>query len=569
MFAMLPKQTESVIDWDWSQYAPYAEDLLQRELNTDTLEAWLTDWSALTDLLDEVYARLEVARTVDTTDETADRRFNAFLDQNYPHIAPLEDQLNRKLIDSGLEPAGFEVPLRYMREQIRLFRPENVALKAESNRVGTEYDKIIGAQTVEWEGQEVTLTQLSPIYQDQDRDRREEAFRVTLERQMQDVPALDAIWVKFMDLRKAIAANAGCADYREYTWREKLRLDYTPEDAETFHQAIEQTVVPAVKRRNELLKAQLGVDRLRPWDLMVDPLGRGALRPYDTVEELIAKAEAIFTQIDPQLGNYLSTMNTENLLDLDNRKGKSPGGYCTAFSVVQRPFIFMNAVGVHDDVQTLLHEAGHAFHVFESARLPYYQQRGFSTLPMEFAEVASMSMELLASPYLAEERGGYYSEEDAKRARIEHLTSILRLWAYIAQVDAFQHWIYTHHEEATDPANCDAKWLELWERFMPGVDYSGVEDAVKYRWRRQLHIFQLPFYYIEYGLAQLGAVQVWANSLKDNEKALNDYRRALSLGATRSLPELFEVAGARLAFDADTFGTAVQLIEDTLATLEG
>jgi oligoendopeptidase F len=568
MFATLPKQIDGVMDWDWPQYAPFAEDLIQRELSADTLGAWLTDWSALADLLDEVFSRIHVARSVDTTDKDAEARFNTFLEKIYPHISPLEDQLNRRLIDSGLEPEGFETPLAYIREQVALFRPENVALQAESNRLGTEYDKIIGAQTVEWEGEEVTLTQLTPVYQDQDRDRREKAFRTTLERQLQDVPALDELWKKFMDIRKQIAANAGCSDYREYVWREKLRLDYTPEDAETFHRAIEEAVVPAVKRLNESLKAQLGVESLRPWDLMVDPLGRDPLRPYDGVDELISTAEAIFNKVDPQLGGYFKTMSDEKLLDLDNRKGKSPGGYCTGFPVAQRPFIFMNAVGLHDDVQTLLHEAGHAFHVFESAGLPYHQQRGFSTLPMEFAEVASMSMELIASPYLSKDQGGYYSEEDAKRARIEHLSRMVRLWAYIAQVDAFQHWIYTHHEEATDAANCDAKWMELWERFTPGVDYSGFEDAIKFRWRRQLHIFQLPFYYIEYGLAQLGAVQVWANSLKDPQKALSDYRRALSVGATRRLPELFELAGARLAFDSATFSEAVQLIEKTIAELE-
>lgn len=568
MFTTLPKQAESVIDWDWSHYEPFAEELIQRELSAETLEQWLLDWSALGDLLDEVFSRLSVALTVDTTDKEAQQRHTNFLDQVYPHIAPTEDKLNRKLVDSGLEPEGFEVPLTYIREQIALFRPENVALHAESNKLGTEYDKIIGAQTVEWEGKEITLTQLSPVYQETDRARREEAFRLTLSRQLQDVPALDEIWAKFMDIRKQIAANADCADYREYVWREKMRLDYTPEDAETFHRAIEETVVPVVKKLNENLKQQLGVETLRPWDLMVDPLGRDPLRPYQSVEELINKAEGIFNQVDPQLGGYFKTMSDEKLLDLDNRMGKAPGGYCTGFPVAKRPFIFMNAVGVHDDVQTLLHEAGHAFHVFESSHLKYHQQRGFATLPMEFAEVGSMAMELIASPYLSEEHGGYYTDADANRARTEHLTSILRLWAYIAQVDAFQHWIYTHHEEATNPANCDAKWLELWERFMPGVDYSGVEDAIKYRWRRQLHIFQLPFYYIEYGLAQLGAVQVWANSLKDADQALRDYRHALSLGATRRLPQLFEAAGARLAFDSATFGEAVNLIENTLATLD-
>jgi oligoendopeptidase F len=272
----------------------------------------------------------------------------------------------------------------------------------------------------------------------------------------------------------------------------------------------------------------------------------------------------VFVRVDPALGAYYATLQSEHLLDLDNRKGKAPGGYCTYFPAARRPFIFMNAVGLHDDVQTLLHEGGHAFHAFEVGALPYYPQ---TNPPMEFNEVASMAMELLAAPYLAAQPDGFYSPAEAARARIEHLEGALLFWPYMAVVDAFQHWIYAHPQAAFDPAAREAEWERLWNRFMRGWDWSGLEAAKRAYWQRQLHIFQLPFYYVEYGLAQLGAMQVWRNALGDQAGAVAAYRRALALGNTVTLPELYAAAGAKFAFDAATLQEAVDLIEATLDKL--
>jgi len=423
---------------------------------------------------------------------------------------------------------------------------------------------MIGAQSVTWDGQEITLAALSPVYQEQDRARREKAWRLSMTRMLQDREALNELWVQFMDLRGQIAANAGLPDYRAYAWKAMKRFDYTPEDSETFQKAIEEVVVPAAKRLYERRQSRLGVDSLRPWDLAVEPSGASALHPYETISELENTLTTIFDQVDPQLGGYYRTMKSENLLDLDNRKGKAPGGYCTTFPQAERPFIFMNAVGLHNDVQTLLHEGGHAFHAFESFSLPYIHQQD---VPMEFAEVASMSMELIASPYLAKSAGGFYSEADAARARVEHLESMIRFWPYMAVVDAFQHWVYTNHQAASNPANCDAKWAELWDRFMQGIDYGGLQAEKETGWHRKLHIFQIPFYYVEYGLAQLGAVQVWGNSLQDQAQAVRDYRKALALGGTATLPQLFSIAGAKFGFDSATVKRAVDLVERTIDEL--
>jgi oligoendopeptidase F len=304
---------------------------------------------------------------------------------------------------------------------------------------------------------------------------------------------------------------------------------------------------------------------LRPWDTHARAPHEAPLRPFGDGAELAERGEAVLTRVDGELGGHFATLRREGFLDLDNRKGKAPGGYCAYFPVARRPFIFMNAVGLPGDVRTLLHEAGHAFHDFEMARLPYHQQRD---APIEFAEVASMAMELLAAPYLRRSDGGYYDQAEYARARIEHLEGILTFWPYMAVVDGFQHWAYTNPEAAADPAACDAAWDRLWGRFMHGVDWSGLDAERMTGWHRKQHIYRYPFYYVEYGLAQLGAVQVWRNALSDQAGAVAAYRRALALGGTATLPDLFQAAGARFAFDAGALREAVELIEGTIGALE-
>jgi oligoendopeptidase F len=561
MFDNLPRTALDAMDWMWADYDPYYDELAERPINADTVGAWLADWTRIGDLFGEVYTRLHVARTRDTTDADISARFERLLDDLLPQVEAAEQVLKQKLLDSSLEPAGFEIPLRNMRTEAALFREANLPLLSEEQKLRAEYDKIIGAQTVTWQGEEITLTRLKPVYESDDRALREEAWRLASARQLADRDALNALWVKNMDLRGRIAANASEPDYRAYMWKAKLRFDYTPEDCETFQNAIEEVVVPAAKRIHEKRRAQLGLSSVRPWDLDVDALGRPALHPYDTIDDLIAKAATVFHHVDPRLGRYFDIMRQRDLLDLDNRKGKAPGGYNASYDTEKVPFIFMNAVGVSDEVRTITHEGGHAFHVFETNDLPYKEQKN---VPLEFAEVASMSMELLASPYL----NAFYNEADVARHRVEHIEKILLFWPYMAVVDAFQHWAYTHPQDGRDPAQCDAQWGELWGRFMPGEDWSGLDDAMQTGWHRKQHIFRRPFYYVEYGLAQLGAVMVWKNALADQAVAVKNYRKALSLGYTRPLQELFKAAGARFAFDASALREAVDLLEGKLAELE-
>jgi oligoendopeptidase F len=565
MFKTLPKDSNEFMPWNWSQIKPYAQDLENRPLSAANLDEWVMDWSDLNRVISEMFVRLYVATTLHTSDLDVKERFNTFLDDIFTRSLAADQALKQKLLTSGYQPRGFEIPLRNMRVETEIYRESNLPLLNEEKKLINEYDEVIGAQTVQWEGKEVTTTQLQPVYLSPDRSKREKAWRVSMERWQADRKTLNKLWVSLLDLRCRIAANADFADYRGYRWKELLRFDYTPEDCEAFHMAIEQVVVPAARVIYEKRQNRLSLSFLRPWDLNVDPLGREALKPYQTTKELEDNVSSIFMRVDPELGEYFESMRSRGLLDLENRKGKAPGAYCNSYDMSRLPFIFENAVGMHEDVKTLLHESGHAFHVFEEAKLPYYHQ-----LPvgMEFAEVASMAMELLASPYLLAKVGGFYSEKEAARAQIEHLEEAVTFWPYMAVVDAFQHWAYTHPEAATSPDNCDHEWAELYQRYMVGVDWSGLDEEMVTGWQRKLHIFENPFYYVEYGMAYLGAFQVWRNALHDQQAAVKAYRRALALGGTVTLPKLYETAGARFAMDARTLQEAVSLAEEMITKLE-
>lgn len=560
----LPNSPDAFAEATWADILPYYEDLAARPLDQTNVEAWLRDWATLEELVAEAGSVAYVAYTTDTASEAKEAAQVRFSSEIEPQMHEQHVGLSKRLLDLGYERDELQTLLRSFRNQLAIFREENVPLVGEEEKLNTQYNKITGGMTVQWEGEEIPLPRLQPYLLSPDRAVRERAFRLGSQPYIDQHDALADIFDEQYKLRQQMAHNAGFANYRDYMHRAKDRFDYTPEDCVRFHEAVEQTVVPAVARRLERRRQTMGLDTLRPWDTAVDPAGRPALKPFDDVDTFVRQAETIYQRVDPVLGGYLTTMAREHLLDLDSRKGKAPGGYCIDYAYRGKPFIFMNAVGVAGDVETLLHEAGHAFHVFEAHHIPLYWQRFPGS---EMAEVASMSMELLTAPYLAKDDGGYYSADDARRARIEHLEGVLMALPHIASVDAFQHWIYTSGE-GHDRTARDAAWLRLRERFEQGVDWSGLEAERVARWYRQLHIFLYPLYYIEYGIAQVGALQVWRNSLADHAGALAAYRRALALGGTVPLPALFAAAGARLAFDAGTMGSLVALIEAQLSALE-
>jgi oligoendopeptidase F len=565
MSSFLSATPQEFSHWSWSQIEPYFLELNKRKINAANLAGWLADWSQLSGLVYETYQRLYVSITVDTTDQIAQNRYNAFLDEVFARSEAAEQKLKEKLLASDLEIEGFKLPMRNLKAEAAIFAEENLPWLAKELKLKAEYDRIIGAQSINWEGRETTLLELHVVFREPDRQQREFAWRLAAQRQMADRQAINELWVELMDVRGRLAKNAGLTDYRSYRWIQLLRFDYAPEQCAMFHRAIKEVAVPATRYLHEKRRLNLGLSSLRPWDLYIDLDGRKPLHPFDRVSELEEGVARIFRLLDPDIGKYFEIMRQEGLLDLENRKGKAPGGYCTDYPVSGRPFIFMNAVGIQEDVQTLIHEGGHAFHVFESNDLPYFQQK---RVGLEFMEVASTAMELLAAPYLTKDQGGFYSQAEAARARIEFLDTAICFWPYMAVVDAFQHWVYANHQAASDPANCDAKWAELWGEFMADEDWCGLEEELITGWQRKPHIIQDPFYYIEYGLAQLGAFQIWRNSLKNQKGAVADYREALSMGGTVTLPQLYALAGAQFAFDAPTLQEAVDLGIKTVKALE-
>lgn len=557
---------EQLSDMTWEEIEPLYTDLAERELpNDDATKAWLQDWNDLDTSLMEAASVANVAVSSDSQNSEKEERHLRFSSEIIPQRGKIANELTGKLLDSGYAPEELETVLRRARTDREIFREENVPLQQELSKLNNAYNKAAGAMTVEWEGKDVPLSRLNPFMEHPDRDVRERAWRLHLQPYIDQRDELAVIFDKQLELRQQVAKNAGFENYRDYIFAEKYRYDYTPEDSYSFHDAVEQTFVPALRELHKERKAKMGVDSLRPWDLTHDPEGREPLRPYEDIDQMTAIAQKVFAKVDPDFGEQFGIMRDESLLDLESRTGKRPGGFCTSFPHRKRPFIFMNASGTGGDIRTLLHEAGHAFHGFATMEhLPYLSQRRYGS---EMAEVASMSMELLASPYLRKEDGGFYDDADYSRARIEHLEGIIRLFTWVAPVDAFQQWLYTDPAAADRDAR-DKKWVEIWSRFDPDTDWTDLNDWRVARWYKQLHIFLYPFYYIEYAIAQLGALQVWRNALQDQAKAVEDYRAALALGGSRPLPELFGRAGARLIFDADGMAELVQLMQREIATLK-
>lgn len=448
---------------------------------------------------------------------------------------------------------------RHAKVQVELFRLENVPLETEETRLGQHYQKLVGSLTVNFRGSEQTLVQMGRYLEEPDRGLRQQAWESVAQRRLQEREKFEENFDPLVALRERIARHAGFPNYLQYAFRMLRRFDYTPADCRAFHDAIEQEIMPLVRELQEQRRRDLQLPMLRPWDLSVDPLCRPPLRPFQNTAQLVDGTQHVFDRIDPSLGTGFRRMTEMNLLDLDNRKGKAPGGYQENLNEARWPFIFMNAVGIQSDVETLLHEGGHAFHALATQHEDLFAYR--SLVPIEFCEVASMSMELLGNQHL----DVFYTPAEAARARRAHLEDVAILFPWIAIVDAFQHWIYSHPGHSRTERT--SAWLRLMDRFGGDVDWSGYEDVRANLWHRQLHIFLVPFYYVEYGIAQLGALHVWANSKQNVSAALKAYQDALALGGSRPLPELFAAAGCPFDFSANAIRPLVKLVRAELSKL--
>jgi oligoendopeptidase F len=562
----VPRQflPETIDLTDTAQLAPVFDKLkvnLGKAASTADLEAWLSDHSEVCAALAESSSLHYIAMTCQTDDEEKEKAYMHIVEVVDPWLKPRQFALMQTLAQSPFFaklPPFYEVFRRSVETQVKIYREENIARETQVAKLTQQYQKISGAMTVHFDGKEQTLARMGRIQEEPDRPRREAAWKTVAERRLQDVDKLEQLFDQLLALRNEIARAAGFADFRAYTFANYERFDYTPEDCLRFHDAVEHHIVPLARALQKERQEKLGVDPLRPWDLAVDPDHNPPLHPFAESSELLEKCHQIFSKLDPRLGDYYNVLRKQELVDLDNRKGKAPGGYQSTLSEARVPFIFMNAVGVHRDVETMLHEAGHAFHALASRDLPLHAYRN---APIEFCEVASMGMELLAAPHLR----AFYSETDAKRAQRDHLEGIIKFFPWMATVDAFQHWIYTHPGHTR--AERTAFWLSLMDRFGGAEDWSGFEKSRAAMWHRQLHIFEIPFYYVEYGIAQLGALQLWQASRRDLPAALDHYLDGLRLGGSRPLPELFQTSGLAFDFTDQTIAPLMRNVKDALAEL--
>ena len=545
---------------------PVFNELLSRDVKSvGDLESFFSDISDMAEHISEAGARLYIGMTCDTENELKQTNFLNFVENIRPRMSEVSNKLDQKILNLDFLDRlsdRYTLILRSMRNSIEIFREENIPLSVECTKLSTEYQKIIGAMTVNFEGMEYTLPQMRRFLESNDRETRRLAWTSVRERRMKDSSRISEILDELIDKRNKIAQNAGFKNYVEYAFRSMERFDYTPEDCREFHKSVEIHCMPLIHQINQDRLKGFGFDKLMPWDVneksgdSPDVQGRPALAPFQDVSELVSLTSEVFHRMSDELGKMFDRLVDGEVLDLDSRKGKAPGGYQYNLEKTGLPFIFMNASGQQGDVETMIHEAGHAFHSMYCSHLGLIQERNY---PIEFAEVASMSMELLTQPHW----DVFYSDgEDVRRARKMHLESVIGLLAWICRVDAFQHWMYENPKHSHNERS--KYWLELRSRFGPRTEWTGFEEDEALFWQTQGHLFGAPFYYIEYGIAQLGALQIWAKQLDDPQTALSDYKNAMILGNTRNLPDLFEAADIKLSFDEEHIGSLVNHVNSAL-----
>lgn len=561
--AYTPRQflPESLDLADITALAPWMdrlEEKLQKAESVADLEQWLDHAGEFFAACDDESSRRYIAMTCQTDNPEIEKAYLQLIEIVEPWMKPKRFSLWRRLTShpcfSHLS-ADYQVFRRSAQTEVMLYREANVPRETEAAKLSQAYQKTMGAMTVLFEGSEKTLTQLAPIQEEPDRPRRQLAWETSVNRRLQDAETIDSQFEQLIVLRESIAQEAGFTDFRAYSFEAKERFDYTPEDCLTFHQSIESTFVPLTRSLQQQRQKKLGVESLRPWDLGVDPLNRPPLRPFKTAEEFVGKTSRTLHHLDSRLGKLFDDMQTRELLDLENRKGKAPGGYQASLSEARLPFIFMNAVGMENDVKTLLHEAGHAFHTYQAREQRLYWYRW---APIEFCEVASMAMELFASPFLTE----FYSEQELLRSQKDHLEGIIKFFPWMAIIDGFQHQVYTHpHQSRTDR---DREWNVLLDRFGGIENWQGYEGVRTKLWHRQPHLFTSPFYYVEYGIAQLGALQLWRIFQEDRPRAIECYLHGLSLGGSKPLPELFKETGIDFDFSEKTIRPLIDLLQTTI-----
>jgi oligoendopeptidase F len=556
---------ENLIISDWNSIASFFEDLVERPIrNATDLEKWLKDMSELEAVISEDVSWRHIRMTCNTEDKKLQDNFTYFMMEIQPKIQPYADRLNRKLVDSPLTAAldkqKYFTYLRSVKKSIELFREENIPIQSELSVLGQQYGALSGKMTVTVRDQEYTLQQALKFLENPDRDLREEVYRKVQERRLQDKEVINNLYTELIKRRDQMARNAGFANFRDYKFVEMGRFDYTKEDCFRFHDSVKQHILPLVEIINQYKQKKLGLDTLRPWDLDAEPAGQEPLHPFKTGEELLEKTVSCFRELGPFFADCLLTMKKMDRFDLESRIGKAPGGYNCPLAETGAPFIFMNAAGQMHDVTTMVHEGGHAVHSFLSHHL---ELSAFKEYPMEIAEVASMAMELFS---MENWEIYFQNPEDLRRARIQQLERVITIFPWIATIDKFQHWVYENPQH--DLEQRTENWYRIQSEFnSKTINWNGFETYQKNIWQKQLHLFEVPFYYIEYGIAQLGAIGLWMQFKKSKQPALDHYIQALSLGGTKTLPELYTAAGLKFDFSGDYIKELMDFVENEIRIL--
>ena len=544
---------------DWTSLEPYFKLLVDREItDKSSLEKWLLDMSEIEAVVNEDACWRQIKMTCDNENKALEDAFNFFCMEIQPQVQPYSDALNKKLLSSPylqeLDQKTYHTYIRSTQNNVELFREANIPIQAEIAVLQQQFGQITGGMMVTVNNQEYTLQQAAKFLENEDRNLREEVYFKIQQRRLEDKEKLDELYDKLIALRNSEATNAGFDNYRDYRFKELGRFDYTKDDCYKFHDAVKQHVMPLVNEIYKKKKEKLGLETLRPWDLDAEPAGTKPLRPFENSEELLNKSVECFTKLRPFFGECLQRMKKMQHLDLESRKGKSPGGYNCPLAESGAPFIFMNAAGQMHDVTTMVHEGGHAIHSFLAHSLPL---NGFKEYPMEIAEVASMAMELFSMDHW---ETFFDNADDLARAKEHQLERVITIFPWIAIIDKFQHWIYEHATHTLEERT--AAWVATLAEFTDDViDYTGLETFRDNAWQRQLHLFEVPFYYIEYGIAQLGAIGMWMQYKKDAEKALDNYAYALSLGGTKTLPDLYKAAGLEFDFSPEKIKVLMDFVK--------
>ncbi len=551
---------------DWSKVEPFFIQLLETSVDTETeIRHWLENWSELESVISEDMAWRYIRMTCDTTNEAHKEAYEFFVNEIFPNAAPFGDKLNKKLLASKaletLKGDDFFVLIRSVRKQVELFREENIALYTELKKLESDYGTIAGAMSIEHEGETITLQKAGSYLKDKDRNLRETIFKKISNRRKQDQQKLENLLSSMIVLRHKIAVNAGFENYRDYMFASMGRYDYSPKECENFHQSVYELIMPLKNEQMAKRKKRMQLDALKPWDTKVDATGLPALKPFNGQDDLIQKSIKAFSNIDPYFGACLNEMNNLKQFDLESRLGKAPGGYNYPLAETGAPFIFMNATGTMEDLETMMHEGGHAIHSFLTHPL---NLDAFKNAPMEVAEVASMSMELLSMDQYSL---FFDNAADINRAKTEQLERSIGVLPWIAAIDKFQHWLYVNHTHSLEERA--KKWKEIFSMYTSSeVSWDGLEMYIDMQWQAQLHIYEVPFYYIEYGIAQLGSIGIWKNYCENKQQGIKSYVDMLQVGNTKTLPEIYKTGSIVFDFSAQNISKLTAFVSQKMKEYE-